>query len=54
MNSDEGFAQAPNNSNYERLDQNNGGGGTYGGMFNGGSKADQAPPQYQAPGAPFP
>jgi len=50
VNSDEGGASAPNASNYERLDQNTGGG--YVGIY--GSKGDQAPPQYQPPGQPFP
>ena len=51
MNGDAAPGQAGNPSDYERLDQNNGGG--YGGIYGGGKSAEN-PPQYQPPSQPFP
>lgn len=51
VNGDAAPGQAGNPSDYERLDQNNGGG--YGGIYGGGKGAGN-PPQYQPPSQPFP
>lgn len=51
VNGDGVTGQAGNPSDYERLDQSNGGG--YGGVYGGGKGAEN-PPQYQPPSQPFP